>query len=666
MTQDLSVKGRVPPRREPLQPLRQLSEIRIKGSPVLGSRPRSTSSAGDTSSDACATAVASRRRSNDSDEENERSCSESDERKGRSTPAAPQSGCADGPSSSLGADANTADRRPSDSRGSLLTLSRKARSLTRKLRESIVKRYGSVRAAFKSIDTDNSKSITMREFQELIKNRNLATLFSEDDAKEVFNLIDVDGNGEVSLEEAIQILDVGHQSIEEFEASERDRREENSSTSTRISQEVYTYITTKFSTVRSAFRSFDPTSFDRDGTVMLRKFGEAIKCLKLQGVTDNDVEKFVRNLDEDGSDRIDYSEFLTKFDKPVVYTDGLYNPFMSHCYKITVGAPKTARKLKPHERLRARLVAKQLVGVMETQFGTPVAFFRHLDENKDGAISNEELHQYLTDSKLNITDGDRDAFIHYCDSNGTGYISLADFTSKFGEYAHFSELTMPPWLASQKIMKADKSSLGDSQRVRTAPTVPAANVSSGLEMYQPPRTPGRFDHTHKWVGRGGSLTTSDASSSWYASDKERFQRKGRQSISREQIIRTERQPLAGSKWNTGSMSATNTLEDLCEPPPLYGKYARQFARFDRARVNEQRIIDSYEREEQRMSEKREKRCENYAAQKNRFFNKLKTITDVMYYNDSWRDNTDDSKFDKITQNISRHHNPIHRSFREAQ
>ena len=192
----------------------------------------------------------------------------------------------------------------------------------------------------------------MREFQELIKNRNLATLFSEDDAKEVFNLIDVDGNGEVSLEEAIQILDVGHQSIEEFEASERDRREENSSTSTRISQEVYTYITTKFSTVRSAFRSFDPTSFDRDGTVMLRKFGEAIKCLKLQGVTDNDVEKFVRNLDEDGSDRIDYSEFLTKFDKPVVYTDGLYNPFMSHSYKITVGAPKTARKLKPHERLR--------------------------------------------------------------------------------------------------------------------------------------------------------------------------------------------------------------------------------------------------------------------------------------------------------------------------
>ena len=107
-----------------------------------------------------------------------------------------------------------------------------------------------------------------------------------------------------------------------------------------------------------------------------------------------------------------------------------------------------------------------------------------------------------------------------------------------------------------------------------------------------------------------------------------------------------------------SMSATTpsssaSIDELGQTPVLYEKYGRQFARFDRSRKNEQRIIENYEYQEQKMNEKKARRVENYAAQRNRWNNKkTKTIMDVMYYNDSWRDNTDDSKFDKITQNIA--------------
>ena len=181
----------------------------------------------------------------------------------------------------------------------------------------------------------------------------------------------------------------------------------------------------------------------------------------------------------------------------------------------------------------------------------------------------------------------------------------------------------------------------------------------------PPRTPGRFDHSHKWVGRGSLLTTSDASSVWYASDRERFRRKGMQSISREEIIRAEQQPLAGSRSRSGmSMRALSGGEQspqrpAAEPaaarctPPLYEKHARQFARFDRSRENERRIIATYDREEQRLEEMRDRRRVNYAAQRSRFFAKNKTVQDVMYYNDSWRDNAADADAKKLTQNITR-------------
>lgn len=537
-------------------------------------------------------------------------------------------------------------------------LSRKGRSLLRALRDSIKKKYGTTRAAFKAIDKDNSKTLCFEEFNDLVKHRNLANMYSLEEIKEVYDLIDTDLDGKITVDEAIGILDVGKQSIEEYEAIERDRREAESTTSTRISQEVYAHITNKFSTVRSAFRSFDIESFDNDGTVQLRKFGEAIKRMKLQGVTENDVDKFVKTLDSDGSNHIDYSEFLTKFAKPIVFTNGLYNPFMSHSYKITekkVRPAKHTRKLTPHERLKARLVAKRVVELMETLYGTPAGFFRHLDYNKDGAISNEELHEFLKQSKLDLNDDDRESFVHYCDSNNTGYISLADFTTTFREYDTFKEVTMPPWLSTNQSQKAVRRQ--ENNRVRTAPTLTASDSRAIPETYRPPHTPGRFDHSHKWLGRGDLLTSSDSSSSWYASNAERFHRKGRSSISKEQIFRAEQQLLAGSKSmsRTMSTSASNdgSIEEMAQTPVLYEKYGRQFARFDRSRKNEQRIIENYELQEQKSNDKKARRLENYAVQRNRWANqKTKTIMDVMYYNDSWRDNTDDSKFDKITQNIA--------------
>ena len=189
---------------------------------------------------------------------------------------------------------------------------------------------------------------------------------------------------------------------------------------------------------------------------------------------------------------------------------------------------------------------------------------------------------------------------------------------------------------------------------RLSVSSPRHGPGSPRRAFEVPRTPGRFDHSHKWVGRGSLLTSSDSSSVWYATDEQRFRRKGMQSISREDIIRTEHQPLAGSRCKSGSLSAMSMRRIDGEPtfqtPLLYEKHSRQFARFDRSRSNERRIIATYEREEQRKEDMRDKRRVNYAAQRSRFFDKLKTVQDVMYYNDSWRDNAD---CNNLTQNITR-------------
>lgn len=59
--------------------------------------------------------------------------------------------------------------------------------------------------------------------------------------------------------------------------------------------------------LRFAFEQIDK---DRSGYISTHELNEAIKNSKIMGVSSKDAKSIVQNLDEDGNDMINYTEFL--------------------------------------------------------------------------------------------------------------------------------------------------------------------------------------------------------------------------------------------------------------------------------------------------------------------------------------------------------------------
>lgn len=71
----------------------------------------------------------------------------------------------------------------------------------RRLQDLVVSRYGSVKAMFNHMDADKSGSLSLNEFSEMLKRRNMEMFFPRTDQRVIFAKLDRDNNDSVDLKE---------------------------------------------------------------------------------------------------------------------------------------------------------------------------------------------------------------------------------------------------------------------------------------------------------------------------------------------------------------------------------------------------------------------------------------------------------------------------------
>merc|ERR1711971_423413 len=132
----------------------------------------------------------------------------------------------------------------------------------------------------------------------------------EDVADRVFDMLDVDGKGEVNYSEFMQHFDpvLGPQ----FRRARRAPliQVDDSALEKEINDIAYIIqerLTTKYKTVHDAFRALD---LNKDGDVCL---SETRRFIRNFGMPPDKADKIFKALDKDGSGSIQYDEFVSIF-----------------------------------------------------------------------------------------------------------------------------------------------------------------------------------------------------------------------------------------------------------------------------------------------------------------------------------------------------------------
>ncbi|XP_067015135.2 calmodulin isoform X4 [Anabrus simplex] len=141
------------------------------------------------------------------------------------------------------------------------------------------------REAFRLFDKDNDGSITQDELGRVM--RSLGQFAREDELEQMLHEVDIDGDGNVSFEEFVQIVaNMGA-------ATEKTADEEEKE-------------------LRDAFRVFDKHN---RGYISASDLRAVLQCLG-EDLSEEEIEDMIKEVDVDGDGRIDFYEFVHALGEP--------------------------------------------------------------------------------------------------------------------------------------------------------------------------------------------------------------------------------------------------------------------------------------------------------------------------------------------------------------
>jgi len=220
-----------------------------------------------------------------------------------------------------------------------------------------------VRTAFSAFDADGDGNISRNELE---AGMTRGGLFSAQEAAKVFELADINGDGEIDVVEFVQLMFPN-------------------------AAELISSLKQKFTTedqVRAIFASWDS---DKDGQISFSELQGAVKNLG-QGLSDEDINAIFVVGDADGNGEIDMQEFLAMM--------------LPTCSDVVA---------------KFRSVRKSVRDVQEA--------FKQFDSDGNGSIDKDELTNALKSSGGNFTKQDIDAIFAAGDVDGDGEIDYEEFIS---------------------------------------------------------------------------------------------------------------------------------------------------------------------------------------------------------------------------------------------
>ncbi|XP_058445960.1 neo-calmodulin isoform X2 [Malaya genurostris] len=142
------------------------------------------------------------------------------------------------------------------------------------------------REAFRLFDKDNNGSITKEELGTVM--RSLGQFARVEELQEMLLEIDVDGDGNVSFEEFVDIMSNMTDTVAEASADQEERE------------------------LRDAFRVFDKHN---RGYITASDLRAVLQCLG-EDLDEEEIEDMIKEVDVDGDGRIDFYEFVHALGEP--------------------------------------------------------------------------------------------------------------------------------------------------------------------------------------------------------------------------------------------------------------------------------------------------------------------------------------------------------------
>merc|ERR1719208_430693 len=282
-----------------------------------------------------------------------------------------------------------------------------------------------VAVAFKKFDVNGDGQISLQELTNGLRNTGIN--FSQQEVDVIFAVGDLDGNGEISLPEFEVLLGTGVSfgRVEDVKAAFFRFDKDNNGSIDKAELKAMLAATGKNASDSEIDALFRKGDVDGDGRIDLQEFiklmfpaaTDTLNKLQRNFKSLNDVKASFRKWDSDGDGhitRLELRQVMSSFSESEVDT------------VFALGDTDKSGGIDYQEFITLLVPgASQVVTKLSAQFKTVAdikAAFKRLDANNDGQICRDELR-----AGMRLSDPDMDVVFALGDLDGDGEISLGEF-----------------------------------------------------------------------------------------------------------------------------------------------------------------------------------------------------------------------------------------------
>jgi len=270
-----------------------------------------------------------------------------------------------------------------------------------------IEQLNEYKSIFENFDEDGSGSISSDEIGTIV--RSCGIEMTEDELHDMIREIDVDGNGEIDLEEFLHMM----QSTMQDPAVIDEEGEEGLSEINKAIIRWRKYAASQkfnekqIAEYKEAFALFDK---DGDGSISADEIGEVMESCGLDP-NQSELDAMIGEVDKDGNGEIEFPEFMAMMEKMVKDSDG------ENEQGLTV-AEKTIKRWRKFA----------VVNVLsEKQINSFKELFSMFDKDGDGSITSVEVSSVMESLGHKPSAEELDAMIAEFDTDGNGELDFQEF-----------------------------------------------------------------------------------------------------------------------------------------------------------------------------------------------------------------------------------------------
>ncbi|KRX07671.1 Protein kinase-like domain [Pseudocohnilembus persalinus] len=277
-------------------------------------------------------------------------------------------------------------------------LDEKSKKALKKVQDIVQYYKIDIQDIFQHFDTDKGGFLDQQEFSSFLKK--IDPSLTESEAINVFQKVDVSGDGQISFKEFQQLFN-------EYDFSELGDLASN------LINELREIIISYKLNLSDIFKNFDK---DKQGTLDILEFEHLLRIIA-PGLKQEDVKTVFNKFDIDGDGEITFEEF-----RSIIDNKQSTNQNSGGSNKKSLQAQ---RRNSAHDKAKA--ILSQLKSIVVNKKLDVKKIFNNFDTSKDNQLQFEEIKKMMQVFDKRINDEEVYIVIKYLDQDGDQQISLEEF-----------------------------------------------------------------------------------------------------------------------------------------------------------------------------------------------------------------------------------------------